>query len=668
MAEILLFTPKQEFDCSKNLAEFVVMCRERLTVFGADLDWDADNWPGVANFTKIGVNSRSYKREDLLDEEIMPFAKAYLRYQQGHNPTKLKNELKALRCIEKALLHSCGRADIALVSTQVLDVAADVAREYKATAYQAGIQLVKLVEFLNETGIIAKRITWKAPFSKPKELDRTDSDSKRKRAEKLPSDHCLEYMAEMFVNDLKFPRDRFTTSIFALLMCAPSRISEAQLLPVNCLHFEKDSKGVEQVGLRWWAGKGFGSDIKWIPTIFQDIAQEAVRRLTILSEPGRLLAKHYESDSRRFYRHGGCPDVDDDEPLTLQQVEEALGLKSNKGASARHFFKDYEPYRARLGAGKPLTLAFLHEYCLTRLPDGWPWLRKDLDIKYSEALCCFRAHELRPDLNTSPVMLWIPDNNVLTHDLKVTAGRKKKSIWQRHGYRNPDGTAICLTSHQVRHFLNTAAQRGDLGQLDVAKWSGRANIYQNAVYNHMADEEYVAAARETGIGNGLIAKIKVNAPVTFGDLQAIGEGIAHVTEFGFCVHDYSMVPCLRHRDCLNCTEQVCVKGDVEKLGRLKLRRDSIQLQLDKAKAASADGIYGADRWTQHQLKTLGRADALIQLLEAAQKPEGAVIWLSNDHEHSPLKRAIAARSSKLALGEQPEPDIDGIRLLLAEGA
>jgi len=665
VADILLFTPKHERDCRKNLAEFVGMCRDRLTVFGEDLDWNADNWPRVANFTKVGVNSRSYKPEDLLDAEIVSFAKAYLRYQQGHNPTILKNEMKALRCIEKALLQACGRADITLVSTHVLDVAADVAREYKATAYQAGIQLVKLVEFLNESGIIPKHITWKSPFSKPKELTRTDAEGKRKRTEKIPSEHCLEFMAEMFANDLKYPRDRFTTSIFGLLMCAPSRIAEVQELPVNCLHHEKDGKGVERVGLRWWAGKGFGYDIKWIPTIFKDVAQEAVRRLTILSEPGRRLAQYYEENPGKFYRHEGCPDVDEDEPLTLKQVEQALGLRPNTGNAVGTFFTKYAPYHALRAAGGPLTLSFLSEYCRSQLPQGWPWLRKDLGIKYSDALCCFRAHELRPDLNTSPVMLWIPNNSALTDDLRVLAGWPKKSIWQRHGYKNPDGTEIYLTSHQIRHFLNTAAQRGDLGQLDIAKWSGRANIHQNAVYNHMADEEYVAAARETGIGNGLVAKIKVNAPVTFSDLQAVGEGIAHVTEFGFCVHDYSMVPCQRHRDCLNCTEQVCVKGDAEKLDRLKLQRDGIRLQLEKAKAASAEGIYGADRWTQHQLKTLERADALINLLESSQTLDGTVIWLSNDQEHSPLKRAIAARSSGAALEQPPAPDINELRLLLA---
>ncbi|MCP9732256.1 integrase [Pseudomonas sp. GBPI_506] len=664
MAELLLFTPKHERDCRKNLAEFVEMCRYRLTVFGEDLDWDADNWPGVANFTVIGANSRGFKPEHLLDNEIMPFAKAYLRYQQGHNPTKLKNELKALRCIEKALLQSCGRADITLVSARVLDVAACVAREYKATSYQAGIQLVRLVGFLNESNIIHKNVTWRNPFPKPKELDRTDTEGKRKRAAKIPSHQCLEYMAEIFANDPQDPRDRFTSSIFGLLMCAPSRIAEAQYLPVNCLHHEEDSQGVKRMGLRWWAGKGFGCDIKWIPTIFKDVAQEAVRRLTVLSESGRQLARYYEGSPDKFYRHQCCPDVDENEPLTLRKIEEALGLKPNEGNSITQFFKNYEPYRALRNAGGPVTLAFLHSYCLSQLPKGWPWLRKDLGVKYSDALCCFRAHELRTDLNTSPVLLWFPDSNAFTDDLKVVVGRKKKSIWQRHGYRNPDASTIHMTSHQIRHFLNTAAQRGDLGQLDIAKWSGRANIHQNPVYNHMADVEYVAVAREAGIGKGLVEKIKVNAPVTFSDLQAVGEGVAHVTEFGFCVHDYSMVPCQLHRDCLNCTEQVCVKGDAEKLERLKLLRVGIHLQLEKAKVASTEGIYGSDRWTQHQRNTLERADALIDLLVSPQTPMGSLIRLSNNQAHSPLKRAIAARSSELGLNQSPVPDIDEVRLLL----
>ncbi|MBA6421833.1 integrase [Pseudomonas sp. 5Ae-yellow] len=666
MSKVLLFTPKHERDCLKNLADFVFMCRYKLTVFGKDLDWDAENWPGVANFTVIGARSRGYSPAHILNEEILPFAKAYLRYQQGHNPTKLKNELKAIRCIEKALLQTRGCANITLVDVQVLDIAAEVASSYESTAYQAGSQLVKLVSFLNESGIVPRYITWKNPFSKPRELDRTDAESKRMRAEKIPADQYLEFMAEMFANDLESPRDRFTTAIFALLMCAPSRISEVQLLPVNCVHKEIDSKGIERTGLRWWAGKGFGFDIKWVPTAFTDIAIEGIRRLACLSEPGRRLAKYYEGNPDKFYRHDGCPNVDEHEPLTLTQTEAALGLKPNNGNSVRPFFKNYEPYHQLRESGRPLTLSFLHEFCLNQLPKNWPWLSKDLGIKYSEAICCFRAHELRPDLNTSPILLWVPDNNVFTNDLKIVAGRRKKSIWQRHGYQNTDSSPIRMTSHQIRHFLNTAAQRGDLGQLDVAKWSGRVNIGQNAVYNHMTDSEYLASAQEAGIGSNLAAKIRANLPVTLSDLQATGEGIAHVTEFGYCVHDFSMVPCQKHRDCLNCSEQVCIKGDTEKLERLKLQRENIALQLHKSQTASSEGIYGADRWTQHQLRSLARADELIQVLESPQTPDGAAIWLNNEQEHSQLKRAIAAQTSPTKTIQSKAPELDEIRLLLQE--
>ncbi|HGP0169605.1 TPA: integrase [Pseudomonas aeruginosa] len=660
MADLLLFTPKHQRDSQKNLDDFIAMCRDRLTVFGADLDWYANAWPKVGNFTVMGAPARGYTTDQLLNADIIPFAKAYVRYQQGHTPTKLKNEFKAIRCIEKALLTVKGKADITQVDQLVMDAAGQVAREYEATGYQAGVSLVKLVEFLNESRIVPDPITWRNPIRKPKEIDRTDAEGKRKRAEKLPEDRWLEAMAEMFANDLVSARDRFTTSVFALLMCAPSRVSEVQDLPVNCLHPDTDDKGVERLGLRFYAGKGYGSDIKWIPTIFKDTATEAVRRLTELSAPGRALAKWYEDHPGRFYRHENCPNVPDNHPLTDEQACMALGIKSVKGA-LDSFFSKYKPYRALKKKGESLTLAFLNDYCHSQLPFGWPWKNRERNIKYSEAVCCFRAHELRSDFSPSPIKIWGPGKSTFTTDLNFIDGQER-SIWKRHGYKNPDGSEISMTSHQVRHFLNTVAQRGALGQLDIAKWSGRANIHQNAVYNHMSDDEYVELARNAGVG-GILDKIQASMPVTYADLEAVGDGIAHVTEYGFCVHDYSMLPCQKHRDCLNCTEQVCVKGDVTKLDRLRQQRSLTHMQLEKAEAADTSGTYGADRWSQHQIKTLERLDQLIQILESPDLPDGTAIRLSNDQEYTPLKRELAARQSYRRLPSS-EPDIDELRNLL----
>ena len=604
MGEIFQFTPKSEVDAQSNVSEFIRRCRDDLSVFGEDLDWDNHSWPGVANFTKAGVPSRGFSDDQLLDKQIVPFAKAYLRYQQGHKPTKLKNEIKAIRCIEPALLQVKGVADISFVDTLVLDEAIVVARrEFTATAYQAGTQLTRLAKFLSDNHLITSPIVWKSPLSKPKELNRTGTAGRKKREEKLPPDYVLEYMAEMFANDIQEPRDRYTIATFALLMCAPGRNMEVHDLPVNCLHWEKDRKGVDRLGLRYIAGKGFGPDIKWIPTPMVEIAVEAVRRLTELSEPGRKLARELE---------------------------------------AKDDLNDYE------------------------LPKGWPWKNKERGIKWSNALYTMRKHEIHSVKGVLPDVLWTPGKSAFTFDLTERPNVDHKSIWTKHGYTNPDGSPIRLTSHQIRHYLNTLAERGDLGQLDIAKWSGRANIDQNKTYNQMSEHEILDKVKgEKALQQlaGPLGKVKSNEPVTREDLKAPGEGAAHVTLFGFCIHDYSMVPCQKHRDCLNCTEQVCIKGDGDKLKRLKEERDFIADLLAKAQIADEDGVYGADRWSTHHLRTLKRVDQLIEILESPSVEEGAIIRLRNDQEHSPLKREIQARETALEV-ESNGPDKDEMRALL----
>lgn len=662
MADILLFVPKTERDARKNLEDFIEMCRDRLTVFGESLDWHSNAWPKVGNFTVKGAPSRGYSEDQYLNSEILPFAKAYVRYQQGLKPSKLINEFKAIRCIEPALLAVKGKADITLVDTTVMDIAAQFARDYDATAYQAGSALAKLVKFLNESKVVPKRIEWRNPISKPKEINRTDKQTQEKRANKLPDDLQLDGMAELFANDLQHPRDLFTTSIFALLMSAPSRISEVQKLPLNVLHYGKDSQGIDRLGLRFFAGKGAGWDIKYVLTCFVDIAEEAVRRLTELSAEGRKLAKWYEQNPSKFYRHDECPGVGEHAQLSDEQVCLALGLSwAGNKAGISAFFKNYPPYDDLKNDRKPLTLAFLNDYCHSVLPEDFPYIDKERGLKYSEALCCYRAHEFRLDLRTSCVKLWAPGKSLFTTDLNHIDGQER-SIWTRHGFKNPDGSEVTMGSHQVRHLLNTAAQRGNLGQLDIAKWSGRANIHQNAVYNHMSEDEYVKLSENT-LPDGVLDKVKKNAPVTLADLDAVGDAIAHITIYGFCVHDYTMQPCLKHRDCLNCNEHACIKGDSEKLERLKMERRLTKVQLDKAKAADESGFFGADRWSQHQLKTLERLDQLIEIMENPDVGDGSVIMLSNDQEYSPLKRELAARQTTNRLPDAA-PDMPLLDLVM----
>lgn len=102
-------------------------------------------------------------------------------------------------------------------------------------------------------------------------------------------------------------------------MCSPSRISEILALPADCEITRKDSHGVECYGLRFYAVKGGGATIKWIPDVMVPVAK-AVSRLRRLSENARSLARWYECSPNKFYRHPLCPEVNEDEPLDAIQV------------------------------------------------------------------------------------------------------------------------------------------------------------------------------------------------------------------------------------------------------------------------------------------------------------------------------------------------------------
>jgi hypothetical protein len=90
MADLKHFAPKAKLTASKNLNEFIRMCREDLTVFSPELNWIDTTWPRAMNFTKLGALSRSYQDSDRMNGGFIDFAKAYFRYQQGHKPTQTK--------------------------------------------------------------------------------------------------------------------------------------------------------------------------------------------------------------------------------------------------------------------------------------------------------------------------------------------------------------------------------------------------------------------------------------------------------------------------------------------------------------------------------------------------------------------------------------------------
>ena len=59
MAQIIQFTPKRELDAIENVNAFIEMAKNELTVFGADLDWEATTWDMSAHAKFRGGKSRN---------------------------------------------------------------------------------------------------------------------------------------------------------------------------------------------------------------------------------------------------------------------------------------------------------------------------------------------------------------------------------------------------------------------------------------------------------------------------------------------------------------------------------------------------------------------------------------------------------------------------------
>lgn len=65
MTKILQFVPKRHIEAAKNLVEFIRLCKNDLTVFGAELKWEENYWitPGITfgNLNQKNTPIRPYQ-------------------------------------------------------------------------------------------------------------------------------------------------------------------------------------------------------------------------------------------------------------------------------------------------------------------------------------------------------------------------------------------------------------------------------------------------------------------------------------------------------------------------------------------------------------------------------------------------------------------------------
>ncbi|WP_336804069.1 DNA-binding protein [Erwinia aphidicola] len=568
---------------SKNLANFIKEMEGDFHIENNKMLWCSIKWNRYYNFYKY--NFEKGKRNCIpLDFDFMPFAKAYIKYLHFHGRRKYYDlRMSVLKILESVLLSESKSAKLHNCSNFIFDKCVEIfTRVYsEITAYQAGKELKEIEKFLRETNLAdLGYVHWINPLRMPANEVKS-YDHNLAGHDKLPDISFLVELAKVFSLDDKelSTRDIFTSSVLALLMCAPSRISEILSLPADCEVWETDSKGYEKYGLRFFSAKGYEGDVKWIPSSMVPVAIKAIERLKKLSKSGRELALHLEKESGA-YRNALNNDISDYHMLTAEQVCSVLGLTKLSTSLIRR-----KLISLNLNPNDYVySLNSLNKIIKKWAPDNFPWYDRKKNIKYSNALCLLKGYEFKRLFKTNNRLFFKPTLQHISYDINngVLFSRLK----------NQGDPMSSLKTHSIRHFLNTLAQIAGMSEFDIARWSGRQCIAQNSVYNHTPHAHMVAQI------------VKAKALEKIGDVIPIKmifekkpeedkeiNGSTLVSKYGLCRLKYAMQPCKYYPANYSGSE-------LEEISDLQKRIYSI------AESDFKKGNQGAEKWKEFHNKII----------------------------------------------------------------
>lgn len=664
MSELVLFKSRREIGAIENLAAFIAMARDELTIFGADLQFEEMAWDLTKYIplkAKKGALRAVFSSWETANENapspmaasFSSFAKAYFRYQHGLKPTKsIGMRIAAIRALGAACQERGGCSPASADGTVFNRAAQLIGEKFTdTTAYRTGSQLEMLAEFMDVNRLVAVPLQWRNPIPRPRESSgRVGKEFEEKRREKLPSAFELDALARAF-RAASEPMELVVTSVAALMCSAPDRVNEVLGLRENCEVFQERPGKEDAFGLRFWPAKGAEPMVKWLIPSMKTVAQEALSRLRAQSAEARRVALWYEENPGAMFLPDelahlrGCS-------LSMEELANILFL-DGRSSSARGWCKRNS---VEIHPRDSVAFSDVESVIIKELPRNFPFLDTETGLRYSEALCITRRNEMHRKKTAFRGVIEAIDQGFIATGLGNRSEHGFPSVFDMLGLFRADGAPISIRSHQFRHYLNTLAQSGGMSELDIAKWSGRKDIRQNAAYNHVSDKDRQARISELRgeAPPATVEHFEKESRLSLVPREQMSELnllAGHTTEFGFCAHDFAMSPCQLHLDCVNCNEQVCLKGD--RKGELNARAAYAETMalLDAARAADADGSFGASQWVAHQELTAQRLGQLLEVLDNPAVPVGAVIQLTHIR---PASRLEQAESNRRSLGVEPD--------------
>ena len=715
MAEVVEFHSRAERTSRENLDDFIAFCRDDLSLYEwGDLKWVSSHFKkGGIVFTRFIENATPYPSDDdAMREPFLSAAKAFVRYKQSIRETTsvASFQMQAIRLVHDALEETSPD-----VPPDVLDLdgpaqlkAAQllVARyDNAATRNKIGNALVTFYDFLRDKAFVPSLPRWKNPHPRQKAIaEQTSPEAMEWQGNRRLPLHVITSLADCFAR-AESEQDLYWSSVSVLLMFAPNRVGELSSLTTDCL---VESEG--HLYVRWWGKKGFGPTLKKVPKVMEPAVRLAVERLIEIGAAARLAAKHAYAQRGVFPRHLL--------PEELRESSQDLRLSSHDVAAVvgvriqpRHKVDSQGAWNSLMGKwlqaahddNGHVTYATLARHALRQYsPKAWnsdtdaPPTAGDTERPIWESLCISLDRQFHAEFDSVPLSWVTVDANLLNDQL---GGRKSercyvRSIFDRFEKTDPDGNPIQLTTHQLRVWISTVAERAGMDDYTLAVWAARADPKHNAHYDLRTPEERseskralmvpdnndgkMSALAKVSTAPTAIQLIRMGQPVALIELGTQMVGAAQATLYGWCTTDWAQSPCSKAHQCLVCKELKCVKGDEIKLANLKRHVEFLERQMELARAAVEEDEYGAEAWFERSKDEFTEASRTIQrltwelihaktfvaILEDSSVPDGSVISIPPSHDVDPAIRALEARKANTRRREADEIASDSVLALI----
>ena len=656
MGDLVLFRPGEGLRADANLAAFIRYARDDLAVFGADLDWDSPRWElhGVARVSgrtgdPIRVNwghplknsPKSVEDYTPLHASSVDFFKAYLRYKYGLAPHMNPHQImSAIRQLDTAIARAGKSIADALCDDFNVAAAACQSAYARETAYRVGRRLEAIARFLDHHELVAQPLAWKCYIRRPTHFHHLGVERDRRRDRKLPSQRAIAALGETYCR-ARDPMDVIAASAYALLLATHSRISELHRLDAYDCEVETVEGDNNRYGLRWYPSKGGEPETRWVPTALVPLARDALQRLREATEPARELARKYivgdpilpQDDPHDPYARDGY--------ISKETLAKVTNPRDVIATLHRNGFDVRWEYAARLGVPVSTTSrlylrAPIEAGFRAELPEGFPLADPKSRLRYDRALLVRTA-----DMTLRSSSLFWRLSRITSAAIEDTMNGKpsepgrREGLFHRFALVDDDGETVRITPHQLRHYMTTLANEGNLSQLDIARWAGRKDVRHNKYYDHETATSLVSKAR--AVDEDMFDRaitVTPRGPVTAKQLMEGTLPAVHLTKYGACLHDFAMSPCPIYRDCLNCVEHACVKGDKRAERALRDRLAVMEKAAASAEEAAAAGEPNPEIWLSRKMAELARLRELVALIDDNAVPVRAIIRLNEEARYA----------------------------------